>query len=612
MVSRVINKFFKNADPFFSSNPLGDFRLTFISALSAIIGILAGFIAYGLYLLIGLVSNLVFFQRTSSSIPDLQSNQLGPWILIVPAAGGLIVGLMAKYGTSKIRGHGIPEAMESVLVNQSKIEPKVGLLKPLSAAIAIGTGGPFGAEGPIIQTGGAVGSILGQIIHVTAAERKVLLACGAAAGMAATFSTPIAAVILAIELLLFEFKSRSFIPLVIASTLSTAIHIRLMGPGPMFVVRSFDFNITSDFLFYALLGVISGLAAVIFSKSLYWIEDRFESLPFDKMWWPAIGGLGLGIIGYFYPGVLGVGYDTISAILNARLTLTVLILILVLKSLALLISLGSGTSGGLLAPMFMAGAALGGAFAIAVNTLFPWANLSPGAFALVGMAAVFAAASRATFAFIIFAFEITRDYNAILPLMLGCVIADGIGILLMKNSIMTEKLVRRGLNIHHDYEVDVLKQVKVAEVMEDHPVSIPESMRLEELADQITEGEMAYSNYHSFPVVNDNNELTGIITKGDILKSMKNDSIPDCKVSEAMTSSLWVTYPDETVHIAAMKMARNNIGRLPVVDRNNPKKLLGYFGRSSVLSARYKRSREEYERETGWLKYSFRSDHTKA
>src|SRR5512143_459697 len=446
--------------------PTDNFRTFLVSILSAVIGLAAGFTAYGLYSLIALISNLVFFQRIGLTLPSLKANPLGLWVLVVPALGGLIVGLMAKYGSPKIRGHGIPEAMEAVLVNRSRIAPRVALFKPISAAIAIGTGGPFGAEGPIIQTGGAIGSLVGQLVHTTAAERKVLLACGAAAGMAATFSTPIASVILAIELLLFEFKSRSFIPLVIASVLAASVHAQLMGAGPMFTIGAVDFGIPTQLPFYIVLGLLCGLAAVAFSKALYWIEDQFERLPIDRLWWPAIGALGLGVIGYFVPRVLGVGYSTISDILNNQLPLQVLLVVMIFKAIALIVSLGSGTSGGLLAPMFMAGAALGAVFAIVVNRIFPGANLSPGAFALVAMAAVFGSAARATFTFIIFAFEITRDYNAILPLMLACVIADGVAILLMRDtSIMTEKLARRGLRVHQDYEADVLQQVSVGEVM---------------------------------------------------------------------------------------------------------------------------------------------------
>ena len=391
-----------------ANSPHVSFRMVLVSLLAGAIGIVAGFVAYALYKLIGLFTNIFFFHRWSTDFTSVSLHHLGAWVILVPVIGGLIVGVMAKYGTPKIKGHGIPEAMEAVLINRSRIAPRVAILKPISAAIAIGTGGPFGAEGPIIQTGGAIGSLVGQFLHTTAVERKVLLACGAAAGMSATFNTPIAGVILAIELLLFEFKSRSFIPLVIASTLATAVHMQLLGPGPMFHVSAMDFAIPRALPFYLVLGLICGLAAVGFSKLLYSVEDQFEKLPFDDMWWPAIGALGLGVIGFFVPRVFGVGYDTIGDILNGQLVWKVLLIVMIAKAAALVISLGSGTSGGLLAPTFMWSAALGGIFALVANHVFPGAHLSPGAFALVAMGAVFGAASRASFSFIIFAFEITQ------------------------------------------------------------------------------------------------------------------------------------------------------------------------------------------------------------
>ena len=335
------------------------FRMVVVSVLAGAVGLMAGFVAFALYRLIGLFTNLFFFQRWTWDFISPRLNSLGAWVIVVPVLGGIIIGFMVKYGTPKIKGHGIPEAMEAVLVNRSRIQPRVAILKPISAAIAIGTGGPFGAEGPIIQTGGALGSVIGQALHMTASERKVLLACGAAAGMSATFDTPIAGVILAIELLLFEFKSRSFIPLVIASTLAAAVHMQLLGPGPMFTVTAMNFGIPRALPFYLILGVICGVAAVAITKALYWMEDQFEKLPVNEFWWPAIGALGLGIIGYFVPRVLGVGYDTISDILNANLTLKLLLVVMIAKSAAMVISLGSGTSGGLLAPTFMSSAALG-------------------------------------------------------------------------------------------------------------------------------------------------------------------------------------------------------------------------------------------------------------
>jgi len=591
-----------NLDP--STRPAssdGGARLLHLSVLAAIIGGVAGFAAYLLVSLIGLISNLVFFQRVGFDIPDLQGHTLGPLVIVVPVIGGLVIGLMAKYGTPKIRGHGIPEAMEAVLVNRSRISPNVALFKPLSAAVAIGTGGPFGAEGPIIQTGGALGSLVGQFFHVTAAERKVLLSCGAAAGMAATFSTPIAAVILAIELLLFEFKARSFIPLVIASTLATTVHFGLMGRGPMFEVGPLDFGIPAGLPYYVILGLLCGIFATGFSSALYWVEDLFERLPLDPMWWPALGGLALGIIGFFVPRVLGVGYGNITAILNDQFSVAVLLSIVVFKSLALFLTLGSGTSGGLLAPTFMVGAAFGALFALAVNAVVPGANLSPGACALVAMAAVFGAASRATFTFIIFAFELTRDYNAILPLMLVCVIADLVALRFMRNSIMTEKLARRGLRIQQEYEADIMQQVMVAEVMDDNPPRLPATMPLTELADRIARGDPLVTRRHGSPIVDGDGRLAGIITQGDILRALEREDCAALTILEAGTAEPLVTYPDELMHDAIGKMLRNDIGRLPVVRRERPGELIGYLGRAGILEARLKRLKEENEREPGWL-----------
>jgi len=578
------------------------YRIVLISVLAGVIGLLAGLVAYILYKLIALFTNLFFFHEATTILRSVGGNHLGAWVIGVPVVGGLIVGIMAKYGSSKIKGHGIPEAMEAVLVNRSRIEPKVALLKPISAAIAIGTGGPFGAEGPIIQTGGALGSLVGQILHTTAVERKVLLACGAAAGMSATFNTPISGVILAIELLLFEFKSRSFIPLVIASTLATAVHMQLLGPGPMFQVGQVDFGIPHALPFYIVLGPICGLAAVFLSKVLYWVEDQFEKLPVDELWWPAIGALALGVIGFFVPRVFGVGYDTIGAILNGQLAWKILLVVMVAKFAALVISLGSGTSGGLLAPTFMWSAAMGGLFAMIGNLAFPGAHLSPGAFALVAMGAVFGAASRATFSFIIFAFEITRDYNSVLPLMLVAVIADGIAMLLMpRSSIMTEKLARRGLQVHQDYEADVLTQATVGETMEQDAPVITAGTKIGDLAERIAQHDAAVARHQALLIVDDAGKLAGIITRGDLLRALDTDSNGVMTVQEAGSTMLVVTYPDELVSEAAAKMLRQDVGRLPVVDRADERSIKGYLGRAAILAARSRRLHDEHFREPGWL-----------
>jgi chloride channel protein, CIC family len=587
--------------------PTPGYRLGFVSLLAAIVGLAAGLIAFVLYNLIGLFTNLTFYHVWSFHFRSPEANQLGPWVIVMPVIGGLIVGVMAKYGSDKIKGHGIPEAMEAVLKTSSRIEAKVAILKPLSAAIAIGTGGPFGAEGPIIQTGGAFGSVVGQLLSTTAAERKVLLACGAGAGMAATFNTPIAGVILAIELLLFEFRARSFIPLVISTTLATSVHLMLLGRGAMFHMLPTDFNIPAGLPYYLLLGVVCGFAAIGFTKLLYLVEDQFDRLPVSEFWHPAIGALGLGIIGYFVPRVLGVGYDTISDILNNNLAWKVLLLIAVFKSLALVISLGSGTSGGLLAPMFMSSAALGGIFALGIDHIVPGASLAPGAFALVAMGAVFGAAARATFTFIVFAFELTRDYNSVLPLMLVCVIADAIAIRFLPNSIMTEKLARRGLETHQEYETNVMKQVRVGEIMAQGTLTVTPEETIRAVADRLASEDPRLAGHRALPIVTQQGQLVGMVTQGDILRGLKENPAGDLPVIEAGTRSLIVAHADESAFEALTKMLVNNVGRLPVVDRKDPQKMIGYINRTSVMACWGDHLHDESWREAGWLK-RFRTD----
>jgi chloride channel protein, CIC family len=580
--------------------PAGSYRIGWISLLAALVGILAGLIAYVLYDLIALFTNLTFYHVFSLHFRSPEHTTIGPWVILMPVIGGVIIGFMAKYGTTTIKGHGIPEAMEAVLTSRSRIEAKVAILKPLSAAIAIGTGGPFGAEGPIIQTGGAFGSLVGQLITTTATERKVLLACGAGAGMAATFNTPIAGVILAIELLLFEFRARSFIPLVIACTLATSVRAVLFGQRSMFSMGNVDFDVPRGLPFYLLLGVICGGAAIGFTKLLYWVEDQFERLPIDDLWHPAIGALGLGVIGFFVPRVLGVGYDTISDILNNNLALQLLILIMVFKALALVTSLGSGTSGGLLAPMFMSSAAMGGVFAIAVNAIIPGAHLSPGAYALVAMAAVFGAASRATFAFIVFAFEITHDYNAILPLMLCCVIADLIALRYLPTSIMTEKLARRGLHVPGEYEASVLHMVRISEVMNTDVQPISADMTVADLTARISRGEPGFNLSQGLPIVAKDGRLAGVVTQGDLLRALETDPEGRATVLEAGSDPAIVAYPDELVLDALHRMVRHNIGRLPIVSREDPQRMTGYFDRSNILSAWTRQVEDEGVKEHGW------------
>jgi len=583
------------------ATPPATYRIGWISILAALLGILAGIIAYLLYDLIGLFTNLAYYHEWSFHFRSPENTAIGAWIIITPVIGGLIVGVMAKYGSPKIKGHGIPEAMEAVLTSRSRIEARVAILKPLSAAIAIGTGGPFGAEGPIIQTGGAFGSLVGQLVSTTAAERKVLLACGAGAGMAATFNTPIAGVILAIELLLFEFRARSFIPLVISCTLATSVRSVLLGQKSMFGMGNVDFDVIHGLPFYVLLGLVCGMTAIGFTKLLYWVEDRFDALPIDDLWHPAIGALALGVIGFFIPRVLGVGYDTISDILNNNLALKLLILIAIFKALALVISLGSGTSGGLLAPMFMSSAALGGVFAISINHLWPSAHLAPGAYALVAMAAVFGAASRATFAFIVFAFEITRDYNAILPLMLACVIADLIALRYLPTSIMTEKLARRGLHVPGEYEAGVFSLVRVGEMMDRDVQPVLQEMTVAELAASSKGHNPLLNLSEGLPVIAKDGKLAGIVTQGDLLRAFELDPEGKISVLEAGSQAPIVAYAEEPLQEALHRMLQHDVGRLPVVNRNDPRKLVGYLTRSNLLSAWTRQLDEEGVREHGWF-----------
>lgn len=577
------------------------YRTPWVSALAVVVGLFAGASAWVLYSLIGLVTNLVFYQRFGLDIPTLAHESLGAWILVVPALGGLLVGLMIKYGSERVRGHGIDAVFEAVLTKRSRIEPRVAILKPLSAAVAIGTGGPFGAEGPIIQTGGALGSVVGQLFEMTATERKVLLSCGAAAGMAAVFGTPIAGIILAIELLLFEFRSRSFIPLVIATTLATEVRYHLLGRGPIFDMRPAHYAVISGLPFYLVLGVLCGLVAVALTEGLFWIEEFFESLPVDDVWWPALGGLVLGVIGLFMPRVLGVGYDSITQMLNGQFALGLLAAVFFLKGIAFLVSLGSGTSGGLLAPMFIVGASLGGGFALAMNAIFPGAHLDPGAYALVGMAAVFASAARATFTLFVFAFEITRDFNSVLPLMLVCVVADGVALKLMKQTILTKRLATRGLRVPQEFEVDVLQQVSVGEIMDSEPATVRASMLVEDLADRLSEQDPDLNRHEGIPILDDGGALVGIITHGDVLKALEEGLDMERTVLDAGTRGPVVTTPDELAHEAVLKMIHHGFGRLPVVDPHDPTRLVGYLGRSATLEARLRRLHEERVREPGWL-----------
>lgn len=426
-------------------------RLVFICGVSMILGAVAVLVAKSLLLLINLVTNIAYFQQISFAHASPWSHSWGWWGVLIPVVGGVVVGGMARFGSPAIRGHGIPEAMEKILIDDSRIPRRMTWLKPLSSAIAIGTGGPFGAEGPIIATGGAIGSWLGQLLPMTGTERKILLAGGAAAGMTAIFATPVSAVLLAIELLLFEFRAKSFIPVAMAAVTAGTLRPLLLESGPVFAMPNFVMINPSSFVAIVVLGFLLGLLSVVVTKSVYAIEDLFEHLPVHWMWWPAIGGIAVGLVGIVEPRSLGVGYENITEALAGNFTIRAAAALCLWKFLSWAIALGSGTSGGTLAPLLTLGGLLGLMTGLSLDHFFPSAGIDPHVMALAGMAALFSGCSRAVLTSTVFVFEATMQPLSLIPLLTSCSVAYLVSSLLMENSIMTEKIARRGIKVPHEY-----------------------------------------------------------------------------------------------------------------------------------------------------------------
>ncbi len=560
-------------------------RTLFISAIAVFLGILTGFIAKILTSLIGLVTNFFFYGTFSIAFSSPRNNHLGLFVIAIPIIGALIVGLMARYGSKGIRGHGIPEAMEQVLVNQSKIAPRLTFLKPLSAAFSIGTGGPFGAEGPIIATGGALGSLIGQLLKINADERKILLAAGAAGGMAATFGSPVSAILLAIELLLFEFKPRSFIPVMIASLCASATRISFEGIHPVFQMNVLAAATNTALVSYFVLGMLIGVVAVGVTKSVYFIEDQFDKLPIHWMWWPAIGGLVVGIIGYFVPATLGVGYDNIQNIISGNIGGTVLVVLFVAKFLSWSVSLGSGTSGGTLAPLFTIGGGIGAAFALVAAALFPHLGIDPRMAALVGMAALFTGASRAILTSIVFAFETTLQPTAILPLLACCSSSYLVSIMLMKETIMTEKIARRGIRVPSEYTADVLDQTQLKNFATREVVSIEAATRLSDVQDWLLKNP---PRHHTFPVL-ENEQVIGVITKKELEDFGTED---DLTIKEIVTKPLVVLLETNSIRDAANLMAEVEVYSIPIVADLDSLSLVGIISRHDILKARKEKNNE--------------------
>ena len=575
-----------------------DARVVFICALSIVIAAAAGVVAQALTRLIGFVTNLAFYGRVSSVFVSPAANRLGPLVILVPIAGAVVVGLMARYGSAAIRGHGIPEAMEQVLLNKSRIPARVTVLKPVSAAISIGTGGPFGAEGPIIATGGALGSLLGQLLHTTAVERKTLLAAGAAAGMTATFGSPVSAVLLAVELLLFELRPRSLIPVALAAAAATAVRIAFVGIPPAFAMPNIAQPGEAALAVYVVLGAAVGVAAVAVTKIVYAVEDAFDHLPIHWMWWPAIGAVAVGVCGYFAPHTLGVGYDNIDRILSGDIAGEALLFLGGLKFISWSISLGSGTSGGTLAPLFTIGGALGGLLGEVVARSFPHLGVDPRIAALVGMAAMFAGASRALLASVVFAFETTRQPIGLLPLLGGCTASFLLSCLMMRNTIMTEKIARRGVRVPGEYAADFLDQVTVGLCASKPVVTLNADDLLEAVRGWIA-GHGQGSSHQGFPVVDAAGDLVGVVTRRDLLDPERQGS---ARVRELIRRPVAVAFEDSSLREAADHMVQEEVGRLPVVSRAAPHKPIGMLTRSDLLAAHRRRLEETHvaEQSLSW------------
>jgi H+/Cl- antiporter ClcA len=556
-----------------------DRRVVLLCAMSIVLAIVTGFVAQLLIKIIDLVTNIAFFSRVSTEPVSPASNHLGMLVLIVPVIGGVIVGLMARFGSKAIRGHGIPEAMEQVLLNESRIPPRLTVLKPLSAAISIGTGGPFGAEGPIIATGGAMGSVIGQVVHTTSMERKTLLAAGAAAGMAATFGTPVSAVLLAVELLLFELRPRSIIPVALAAVAATAVRIGFVGFVPAFAMPMLARPSEAALTTYVVLGAVVGCLSVLVTRLVYWVEDLFEHLPIHWMWWPAIGGLAVGAVGILAPRTLGVGYNNIEDLLAGHLIGKAALLLCTLKLVSWAISLGSGTSGGTLAPLFTIGGGTGVVLGGIATALFPRFGLDLRICALVGMAAMFAGASRALLASVVFAFETTLQPLGLVPLLGGCTAGYLVSSLLMPNTIMTEKLVRRGVRVPSEYAADYLDLINVADASSTSVISVQ--------ADETLTALRARSASHQgFPVLDVEGNLLGVVTRRDFLDAAKPETM---RAADLITRPPAVIFPDSSLREAADQMVREDVGRLPVVTRENPRKVVGFITRSDLLRAHERR-----------------------
>jgi chloride channel protein, CIC family len=579
---------------------LGDFTTTLrvipISVMAIVIGFIASFVAWFLLKLIGLFTNLFYYQRINTALSSPAGNHLGLFAVAVPVIGSLIVGLMARYGSERIRGHGIPEAIESILMNGSRVRPRLAILKPISAAISIGSGGPFGAEGPIIMTGGAFGSMIAQFFHLTSAERKTLLVAGAAAGMSATFAAPLSAVLLAVELLLFEWKPRSAIPVALASATAGAARRYILGLGPLFPVPAHPAFIGPEGLIGCVVtGVLAGGLSALLTLAVYAAEDLFQKLPIHWMWWPAIGGVFVGIGGLIFPQALGVGYDTIGLLLKGNVAFHFILGVLLVKSAIWAISLGSGTSGGVLAPLLMMGAALGG-----IEGMF-LPHFGQGFWEMVSMGAILGGTMRSPFTGIVFAVELTHDFNMLLPLLVASFLAHAFTVLTLKRSILTEKISRRGYHLSREYALDPLEILSVREVMRTTVVVLPASGTLEQARELIRPAHKGHGQHgqHLFPIVENERQVIGVVSRNYLLKLFDESHGAMCKqpLREIVSGQPVTALADEPLRVVVYRMAETGFTRLPVVDPSDDKRLLGMISLDDLLRARTRNLEEERARE---------------
>jgi CIC family chloride channel protein len=565
----LVEKYFKQFLNYLQSS-----ETIFLLIFANIVGMGAGFGAILFRWLIAFFHNF-FFEDGKNFL-----SFMGPYyVIIIPMAGGLVVGLLIHFFAKETKGHGVPEVMLAVAEGESRIRPRVAGIKALVSSICIGSGGSAGREGPIVQISSALGSALGQIFRFPEDKTRILVACGAAGGIAATFNAPLAGIFFALEIILREYGVRHFSSVVLSSVMATVISRAFLGSSPAFHVPHYTLVTNWDFLFYFFLGFLAAITSWVFIKLLYKHEDIFNAWKIPDYFKPAIGGLILGLIGYFFPEIFGVGYNTIEQTLNGQLVPYLVLILIGVKILATSLTLGSGGSGGVFAPSLFIGAMLGSSFGSLIHLIFPGIPISVGAFALVGMGAVFAGAAQAPISAILILFEMTDDYKILLPLMITCVFSTLIVKRFSKESIYTLKLRRRGINTLHLEKHDLMNKIKVSEGMFKKVITVTESMKVKEAGLMIKT-----TSHRGFPVLNDAGKLTGIITYSDINKAL-NSGKGDQPVSEVMNHDMIFCYPNETLKIALERLGERNIGRIPVVEKEDKTHLLGLITRKSIISA---------------------------